>query len=63
MTAEDYGLARRMGHQLDPIHAVFWYLVLVRPGRFVTGKPRGDLRVIREGERGRVGHVARADLA
>jgi uncharacterized protein YbjT (DUF2867 family) len=37
--------------------------VLVRPGRFVAGKPRGDLRVIREGERGRVGHVVRADLA
>jgi hypothetical protein len=25
MTAEDYGLARRMWHQLEPIHAVFWY--------------------------------------
>jgi hypothetical protein len=23
--AEDYGLARRMWHQLEPIHAVFWY--------------------------------------
>src|SRR5947207_9112314 len=22
---EDYGLARRMWHQLEPIHAVFWY--------------------------------------
>jgi Helix-turn-helix family len=25
MTAADYGLARRMWHQLEPIHAVFWY--------------------------------------
>ena len=37
--------------------------VLVRPPRFVAGKPRGDLRVIREGQRGHVGHVVRADLA
>jgi uncharacterized protein YbjT (DUF2867 family) len=37
--------------------------VLVRPGRFVGGKARGELRVIREGEAGRVGHVVRADLA
>ena len=25
MAAEDYGLARRMWHQLEPVHAVFWY--------------------------------------
>ncbi len=25
MTAEGYGLARRMWHQLEPVHAVFWY--------------------------------------
>ena len=25
MTAEDYGLARRMWHQLEPVHAVLWY--------------------------------------
>jgi hypothetical protein len=25
MTAENYGLARRMWHQLEPVHAVFWY--------------------------------------
>jgi len=37
--------------------------VLVRPPRFVTGKARGDLRVLREGEHGRLGHVVRADLA
>jgi uncharacterized protein YbjT (DUF2867 family) len=37
--------------------------VLVRPPRFVTGRPPGSIRVIREGERGRVGHVVRADLA
>lgn len=36
---------------------------LVRPPRFADGKPRGDVRVIREGERGRLGHVVRADLA
>lgn len=37
--------------------------VLVRPGRFVKGKPRGELRVLREGEPGRVGRVVRGDLA
>ncbi|MGI8562799.1 MAG: NAD(P)-dependent oxidoreductase [Candidatus Dormibacter sp.] len=37
--------------------------VLVRPPRFVTRKPQGSIRVIREGERGRLGHVVRADLA
>src|SRR5262249_50406346 len=25
MTAGEYGLARRMWHQLEPVHAVFWY--------------------------------------
>ena len=25
MTAEDYGLARPMWHQLEPVHALFWY--------------------------------------
>jgi hypothetical protein len=25
MTSEDYGLTRRMWHQLEPVHAVFWY--------------------------------------
>lgn len=42
-------------------NALEW--TLVRPGRFVGGRPRGDLRVIREGEPERVGHVVRADLA
>lgn len=37
--------------------------VLIRPPRFVTGRPRGALRVIAEGERGRLGRVVRADLA
>jgi uncharacterized protein YbjT (DUF2867 family) len=37
--------------------------VLIRPPRFVAGKRRGSIRVIREGERGRLGHVVRADLA
>jgi uncharacterized protein YbjT (DUF2867 family) len=36
---------------------------LVRPPRFAGGKPRGGVRVIRDGERGRLGHVVRADLA
>lgn len=25
LTAEEYGLPRRMWHQLEPVHAVFWY--------------------------------------
>ena len=37
--------------------------VLVRPGRFVKGKPSGELRVVREGEQRPVGHVVRRDLA
>lgn len=37
--------------------------LLVRPPRFVGGKARGRLRVVRDGERGRLGHVVRADLA
>lgn len=37
--------------------------MLVRPPRFVGGSARGGLRVLREGEPGRVGHVVRADLA
>ena len=37
--------------------------VLVRPGRFVKGKPRGELRIVREAEQRRVGHVVRGDLA
>ena len=36
---------------------------LVRPPRFTGGKPGGELRVIAEGQPGRVGHVVRADLA
>ena len=37
--------------------------VLVRPGRFVKGEPRGELRVVRDGEQHRLGHVVRGDLA
>lgn len=37
--------------------------VLVRPPRFTRGTARGQLRVVREGEPGRLGHVIRADLA
>jgi uncharacterized protein YbjT (DUF2867 family) len=36
---------------------------LVRPPRFLTGKPRGSLRVVREGQRARFGKVVRAELA
>jgi len=36
---------------------------LVRPPRFTGRKPGGELRVIAEGQPGRVGHVVRADLA
>lgn len=36
--------------------------VLVRPPRFVN-RARAQLRVIRSGENGRVGHVSRRDLA
>jgi hypothetical protein len=25
MTAQEHGLTRRMWHQLEPVHAVFWY--------------------------------------
>jgi hypothetical protein len=25
MTTQEHGLARRMWHQLEPVHAVFWY--------------------------------------
>jgi uncharacterized protein YbjT (DUF2867 family) len=37
--------------------------VLIRPPRFTRGRPRGRLRVLCEGEPGRLGHVVRADLA
>jgi uncharacterized protein YbjT (DUF2867 family) len=37
--------------------------VLVRPPRFVGGRPCGKLRVIGEGEPGRIDKVVRADLA
>jgi len=37
--------------------------VLVRPPRFAAGRPRGSVRVIAEGQPGRLGHVIRADLA
>jgi uncharacterized protein YbjT (DUF2867 family) len=37
--------------------------VLIRPPRFVSGRPRGRVKVIAEGEPGRLGRVVRADLA
>jgi NAD(P)-dependent dehydrogenase (short-subunit alcohol dehydrogenase family) len=38
-------------------------ILRVRPPRFVSGRPRGTLKVIAEGEPGRLGRVVRADLA
>ncbi|HLK74971.1 MAG TPA: hypothetical protein VKU77_15135 [Streptosporangiaceae bacterium] len=40
MTVEDYGLARRMWHQLEPVHAVFWYAA-GRAGTRSNGAPTG----------------------
>ena len=37
--------------------------VLVRPPRLSRGRARGTLRVLREGDPGRLGHVVRNDLA
>jgi uncharacterized protein YbjT (DUF2867 family) len=37
--------------------------VLVRPPRFTRGRPHGTLRVLPDGDPGRLGHVLRADLA
>ncbi len=37
--------------------------VLIRPPRFARGRPRGTVKVIGEGQPGRLGHVVRADLA
>lgn len=37
--------------------------VLVRPPRFVGARPRGKLRVVAEGEPGRIGKVSRTELA
>lgn len=36
---------------------------LVRPPRFTAGTPGGELRVVTEGQPGRVGHIVRPDLA
>jgi hypothetical protein len=56
MTAEDYGLARRMRHQLEPVHAAFWYAPEVfeeaaRLGYDVQTRWRGD------------GHIAALQVA
>ncbi|MBV8953058.1 MAG: NAD(P)H-binding protein, partial [Solirubrobacterales bacterium] len=37
--------------------------VLVRPPRFTGWDAGGNLRVLREGQPGRIDHVVRADLA
>jgi uncharacterized protein YbjT (DUF2867 family) len=37
--------------------------VLIRLPQFTQGRPNGHLRVLAEGEPGRLGHVASADLA
>jgi hypothetical protein len=45
MTAQDYGLARRMWHQLEPVHAVFWYAPVGSLARQPLGRvrpPDGD---------------------
>ena len=37
--------------------------VLIRRPPFVAGRPRGTMKVIAEGEPGRLGRIVRADLA
>jgi uncharacterized protein YbjT (DUF2867 family) len=49
--------------QEDVIRASELDWTIVRPPRFVGGSPRGGVRMIREGGNGRVGRVARPDLA
>jgi uncharacterized protein YbjT (DUF2867 family) len=49
--------------QEDVVRASELDWTLVRPPRLNSGKPGGELRVIAEGQPGRIGHVACADLA
>ena len=61
MTAEDYGLARRMWHQLEPVHAVFWYapeVSLRRPPWGTRSRPGGRLLRVAAGSAGRSGPAA-----
>ena len=61
MTAEDYGLARRMWHQLEPVHAVFWYapeVSLRRPPWGMRSRPGGRLLRVAAGSAGRSGSAA-----
>jgi uncharacterized protein YbjT (DUF2867 family) len=49
--------------QEDVVRASGLDWTLVRPPRFTGGQGRGTVRVIPQGQRGRAGHVVRADLA
>lgn len=49
--------------QEDVVRASGLDWTLVRPPRFTGGRGRGSVRVIAQGQPGRVGHVVRADLA
>jgi uncharacterized protein YbjT (DUF2867 family) len=49
--------------QEQPVRGSGLDWVLVRPPRFVSGRPPGALKVIAEGQPGRLGCVVRADLA
>ncbi|MBV9004481.1 MAG: NAD(P)H-binding protein, partial [Solirubrobacterales bacterium] len=49
--------------QEDVVRASELDWTLVRPPRFIGGKSGAELRVIAEGQPGRVGHIVRADLA
>ena len=46
MAAADYGLARRMWHQLEPVHAVFWYAPEVFDEAAATGGPALALGIL-----------------
>jgi uncharacterized protein YbjT (DUF2867 family) len=49
--------------QEDAVQASGLDWTLVRPPRFAGGRGRGRVRVIAQGQPGRVGHVVRADLS
>jgi len=49
--------------QEDVVRASGLNWTLVRPPRFTTGPAHGNVRVIKQGQPARAGHVVRADLA
>ena len=49
--------------QENVVHSSELDSTVVLPRRFTDGKPRSELRVIAEGQPGRVGHAVGADLA